>query len=79
MLMIHLPVNRYGTGIRVQNLAQGDVVHFVHVDGNVHVHESAAGTVLANFMVQGTLNVSGSTLPAVDRMYGWHPSSTCMF
>jgi len=45
----------------------GDTAHFVHVDGNLKVHDSAPGTVFMNFMIQGVLNVSGHNLPDPDR------------
>ena len=57
------------TGFAVRNLKEGDIVHFVHLDGNLLVADSAAGTVFANFMIQGSLNVSGAVQPAPDRAY----------
>ena len=40
------------TGFEVRDLKAGDTVHFVHLDGNLKVHDSAAGTVFLNFMIQ---------------------------
>eukprot|EP01047_Picozoa_sp_COSAG01_P027037 COSAG01_NODE_1768_length_9274_cov_3.118583_8_plen_1187_part_00 len=57
------------TGVAVRNLAHGDTVHFVHLDGNLLIADSARGTVFLNFMIQGSLNVSGSVQPAPDRSY----------
>lgn len=98
------------TGCEVRGLGEGATVHFVHLDGNLKVHDSAAGTVFLNFMIQvrirpyaiwprgativvhfqeaagrseslcnadlvaygdfqGSLNVSGVTLPAPSRPY----------
>lgn len=57
------------TGFRVHGLAEGDMVHFIHLDGNLEVDDSASGTVLLNFMIQGSLNVSGNTLPNLDNPF----------
>ena len=59
------------TGFKVSKLQSGDIVHFVHLDGNLHVEDSAEGTVFLNFMIQGSLNISGAVQPAQDRA---HPS-----
>jgi hypothetical protein len=55
--------------LEIRNLQQGDTAHFVHLDGNLHVADSAAGTVFIGFMIQGSLNISGAVQPAVDRPY----------
>jgi hypothetical protein len=57
------------TGFVVKGLKQGDTAHFVHLDGNLKVQDSAAGTVFLGFMIQGSLNVSGAVQPAPDRTY----------
>lgn len=57
------------TGMVVKDLPKGDVVHFIHLDGNLKIHDSAAGTVFANFMIQGSLNISGNVRPRADREY----------
>ena len=57
------------TGIAVRNLKQGDTAHFVHLDGNLLVADSAQGTVFLNFMIQGSLNISGATQPDAKRAY----------
>ena len=41
----------------------------VHLDGNLKVVDSAPGTVFVGFLVQGSLNISGSTPPAADRPF----------
>merc|ERR1712146_284192 len=53
----------------VKDLPTGDTVHFVHLDGNLKIEDSAAGTVFANFMIQGSLNISGKVLPEDGRKY----------
>lgn len=50
----------YSPGLGVRNLRAGDVLHAVHVDGNMDVADSADGTVLLGFFIQGSLNVSGA-------------------
>ena len=57
------------TGFVVKGLKQGDTAHFVHIDGNLKVQDSAAGTVFLGFMIQGSLNISGAVQPAPDRVY----------
>jgi hypothetical protein len=47
----------------------GDTAHFIHIDGNLLVADSAAGTVFLNFMIQGSLNISGAVQPAASRPY----------
>ena len=44
---------------KVANLSAGEKVQFVHVDGNLHLDNAAAGTVLVGFLIQGTIHVSG--------------------
>ena len=53
----------------VRDLQRGDTAHFVHLDGNLLVADSAKGTVFLNFMIQGSLNISGDVQPAPDRPY----------
>ena len=49
----------YGTaGMVVINLLATDTVHAVHLDGNVAIQDSTAGTVFINFRIQGSLNIS---------------------
>ena len=57
------------TGVWVKGLQASDVVHFVHLDGNLWVDDSADGTVFVNFMIQGSLNVSGTTQQSPGRPY----------
>jgi hypothetical protein len=57
------------TGVKVSQLQTGDTVHFIHLDGNLHVQDSADATVFLNFMIQGSLNISGTVQPAPDRPY----------
>jgi hypothetical protein len=57
------------TGFKVSKLQAGDTVHFIHLDGNLHVEDSGEGTVFLNFMIQGSLNISGEVQPAQDRPY----------
>lgn len=54
-------------GFQIKGLRAGDICHLIHVDGNLQVADSAAGTVFVNMMVQGTLNISGSLLPSSGR------------
>ena len=57
------------TGVAVRNLQQDETVHFVHLDGNLLVADSAKGTVFLNFMIQGSLNISGATQPEANRPF----------
>lgn len=57
------------TGIAVRNLQQDETAHFVHLDGNLLVADSAKGTVFLNFMIQGSLNISGTVQPEADRPF----------
>eukprot|EP00040_Diaphanoeca_grandis_P030531 m.180555 g.180555 ORF g.180555 m.180555 type:complete len:813 (+) comp32026_c0_seq1:65-2503(+) len=56
-------------GMVVDGLRASDVVHFVHVDGNVAIKNSAAGIVLIGFMIQGNLNISGKVQPDLAQQY----------
>lgn len=40
------------TGTAVSGLKTSDLVHFIHLDGNLKVEDSSAGTVFLNFMIQ---------------------------
>ena len=44
--------------IHISSLAAGETVHAIHLDGNVNVSDSAAGTVLVGMLIQSTLNVN---------------------
>jgi hypothetical protein len=49
--------------IHIDSLATGETVHAIHLDGNVNVSNSAAGTVIVGMMIQSSLHVNkgGST------------------
>jgi hypothetical protein len=44
---------------KVSNLSVGEKVQIIHMDGNLHLDNAAAGTVLVGFLIQGTIHVSG--------------------
>ena len=46
------------SGLVIRNLAERDVVHAVHLDTNLIVNNSAAGTVLVGMMIQSVLTVN---------------------
>jgi len=43
----------------IANLSTAEKVQIVHVDGNLHLDNAAAGSVLVGFLIQGTIHVSG--------------------
>ena len=67
---------RNGTStIHIDSLSAGETVHAVHLDGNLNVSDSDAGTVLVGMMIQATMHVNGHTktasaLPARDPTAG---------
>ena len=44
--------------IHITGLAAGETVHAIHLDGNVNVSDSAAGTVLVGMMIQSSLHIN---------------------
>lgn len=65
---MHLLLGQY-IGFYLTRGARITPQHFVHLDGNLLVADSAKGTVFLNFMIQGSLNISGALQPAADRPY----------
>jgi hypothetical protein len=47
--------------IHISGLAAGETVHAIHLDGNVNVSDSAAGTVLVGMMIQSSLHINKGT------------------
>ena len=45
--------------IHIDGLQHGEVVHAVHLDGNMNVSNSDAGTVLVGMLIQSALHVNG--------------------
>jgi hypothetical protein len=43
----------------IANLSTLEKVQIVHCDGNLHLYNAAAGSVLVGFLIQGTVHVSG--------------------
>ena len=52
--------NETGT-LHIEGLATGETVHAVHLDTNVNVSNSDAGTVLVGMMIQSSLHVNGAS------------------
>ena len=48
------------TTIHVASLVKGETVHAVHLDGNLNVSGSEAGTVLVGMIIQSTLHVNNA-------------------
>jgi hypothetical protein len=50
------------TTIHIASLAKGETVHAIHLDGNMNVSDSEAGTVLVGMLIESTLHLNGANV-----------------